>query len=174
MVSAASCSVGNGRGGATRKVHRFRTTARLDFGAEGFSLFSLLAKSIPIDEACFSFLSLQEPSEATSSTAAKDGSRMMELERRIAQLELNREYKSDKRAVMELEVDMLAKLRTIREEVAKGGAGGGTSLKEADALKVEVERLRSENEKHHYRIEHLVDSIKELQAKLNKGKHVEG
>ena len=112
-------------------------------GAEGFSLFSLLAKSIPIDEACFSFLSLQEPSEATSSTAAKDGSRMMELERRIAQLELNREYKSDKRAVMELEVDMLAKLRTIREEVAKGGAGGGTSLKEADALKVEVERLRS-------------------------------
>ena len=44
--------------------------------------------------------------------------------------------------------------------------GGGASSKELEAMREENARLKEQMAKQAYRIEHLCDSVKELQAKL--------
>mmetsp|Transcript_26421 Transcript_26421/g.57936 ORF Transcript_26421/g.57936 Transcript_26421/m.57936 type:complete len:99 (-) Transcript_26421:180-476(-) len=89
------------------------------------------------------------------------------LEARVAALESAKTFEATQEAVKAEQIKMLAQLRAIREEVAKGGGGGGASSKELDALREENEKLKAENGKQRYRIEHLCESVKELQAKVN-------
>ena len=97
---------------------------------------------------------------------SQDDSQMKELEGRVAALELAKKFEATQEAVQEERMKMLAQLRTIKAELAKSGGGGGASSKELEALREENEKLKEQNAKQAYRIEHLCGSVKELQAKL--------
>ena len=89
---------------------------------------------------------------------------MKELEGRVTALELAKKFEATQEAVQEERMKMLAQLRTIKTELAK--SGGGASSKELEAMREENARLKEQMAKQAYRIEHLCDSVKQLQAKV--------
>ena len=91
---------------------------------------------------------------------------MKELEGRVAALELAKKFEATQEAVQEERMKMLAQLRTIKTELAKSGGGGGASSKELEAMREENARLKEQMAKQAYRLEHLCDSVKQLQAKV--------
>jgi len=85
----------------------------------------------------------------------------------VAALELAKKFEATQEAVQEERRRMLAQLRTIKAELARSGSGGGgASSKEVEALREENARLKEQNAKQAYRIEHLCDSVKGLQGKV--------
>jgi len=86
----------------------------------------------------------------------------------VAALELAKKFEATQEAVQEERRKMLAQLRTIKAELARSGSGGGggASSREVEALREENARLREQNGKQAYRIEHLCASVKELQGKV--------
>jgi hypothetical protein len=69
-------------------------------------------------------------------------------------------------AVQEAQMDMLTKLREIRQ--AMEHSGGSASSKEMEALRQENAALKHKVAKQEYRIKHLVDAVEELIAKHEK------
>lgn len=63
-------------------------------------------------------------------------------------------------AVQEAQMDMLAKLREIRQAMEQ--SGGSASPKEMEALRQENAALKQKVAKQDYRIKHLVNAVEEL------------
>lgn len=83
---------------------------------------------------------------------------MKDLAQRISSIEEGKQFDVDKDAIRELKIEMLTKLRALREAF-KGDADLNTSSKEVDRLRLENEELRKKLERNEYRINHLVDSL---------------
>lgn len=83
---------------------------------------------------------------------------------------MNHQFEADKAAVQVIEYQMLEKLRKLRQEVADASSsdstGGATSSKELKSLQEENEMLKKKVAKQAYRIDHLVQGIMDMQAKL--------
>ncbi len=80
-------------------------------------------------------------------------------------MELAKKFDATQEAVKEVQIDMLTKLRDIRKAMCESSSAV-TSNKEMEALQKENEKLKLQNVKQAYRVEHLVRSVKELQSKL--------
>lgn len=90
-----------------------------------------------------------------------------ELGKRVEALELNKNFHATKAAVQKVEMEMLSKLRDIRATMLISSQNNNvTSSKELEALKMENQKLKAQNTKQAYRVEHLVRSVQELQTKL--------
>lgn len=83
---------------------------------------------------------------------------------------MNHQFEADKASVQAIEYQMLEKLRKLRQEVADASSsssnGGATSSKELKSLQEENEMLKKKVAKQAYRIDHLVQGIMDMQAKL--------
>lgn len=79
-----------------------------------------------------------------------------------------KQFEADKAAVQAVEYQMLEKLRKLRQEVveASSSASASTSTKEIKALQDENEMLKKKLAKQAYRIEHLIEGMKEMQSKI--------
>mmetsp|Transcript_45945 Transcript_45945/g.139519 ORF Transcript_45945/g.139519 Transcript_45945/m.139519 type:complete len:103 (-) Transcript_45945:141-449(-) len=99
----------------------------------------------------------------------KNEAKIRDLTERITALESSASFEATRDAVREVQMEMLEKLRSVKEAMGKDVAGGGgsASSKEMERLKAENERLTKENAKQAYRIEHLCGSVRELQGKLS-------
>ena len=91
------------------------------------------------------------------------------METRIKALEVGATFEATQKDVKAVESDCLAKLQAIREVMVKGdnggGAGGGASSKELQALQVENDVLKQKNAKLEYRVRHLVEALEDLYGK---------
>jgi FtsZ-binding cell division protein ZapB len=95
----------------------------------------------------------------------------MSIEERIAQLESNAKFDATQSAIREREVEFLAQLRQLRDEMmnttttsnSNNNGGGPTSSVEIEALKAENAALKAQVAKQQYRIKHLVDAMEEKQ-----------
>ena len=130
------------------------------------SLVPYLTLFSPDDDRTARNRSVVSPDPNPICTSTQDDSQMKELEGRVAALELAKKFEATQEAVQEERMKMLAQLRAIKAELAKSGGGGGASSKELEAMREENARLKEQMAKQAYRIEHLCDSVKELQAKV--------
>lgn len=92
---------------------------------------------------------------------------MKEIEQKIANLTNENQFKADQAAVQAAQMEMLTTLRSIREAMVSSKDSGASS-KELEALKEENENLKKINMKQRYRIDHLIDGIKDMQQQLAK------
>uniref|UniRef100_A0A7S2RZ23 Uncharacterized protein n=1 Tax=Eucampia antarctica TaxID=49252 RepID=A0A7S2RZ23_9STRA len=95
-----------------------------------------------------------------------------EIEKRVEALELSKHFNVTKAAVQEVEMEMLLKLREIRQTMIST-TSPSASNKELEALKMENNKLKLQNAKQAYRVGHLVRSVQELQSQLNKGQETQ-
>ena len=63
-------------------------------------------------------------------------------------------------------MEMLTTLRTIRAAMTSSSNNNSASSKELQALKEENEALKKKATKQEYRINHLINGMKELQGKI--------
>lgn len=92
-----------------------------------------------------------------SSTAS-----LAELQSRLQDLELSKSHDNAAEIIQKEQTEMLIALRKIMEALKSetGGASGGASSKEMEALRAENEELKKVNAKQKYRIEHLVHNLR--------------
>jgi FtsZ-binding cell division protein ZapB len=91
---------------------------------------------------------------------------MEDLQKRVEALEVGSTFDASQAAVQEAQMDMLTKLRDIRQAMEQ--SGGSASSKEMEALRQENAALKQKVAKQQYRIQHLVDAVEELVAKREK------
>lgn len=91
---------------------------------------------------------------------------MEDLQKRVEALEVGSTFDATQAAVQESQMDMLVKLRDIRQAMEQ--SGGLASSKEMEALRQENAALKQKVAKQEYRIQHLVDAVEELVAKREK------
>lgn len=90
---------------------------------------------------------------------------LVELEQRIADLELGQRYDASQTAVRAVQADLLTQLRTIRAAlVAERNQSGTTAASSSalTALQLENEQLKKRNTKLEYRVQHLVSNMEKL------------
>jgi di/tripeptidase len=88
---------------------------------------------------------------------------IVELQSRVADLELAKEHTEVSAAVQRERAEILIRLRKIMETMKSetGGVGGASSSKEIEQLKAENKELKRINAKQRYRIDHLVNNLRE-------------
>jgi hypothetical protein len=93
---------------------------------------------------------------------------MEQLQTKIANLEIQNQFKADQDAVQTAQMEMLTTLRTIRAAItsASTSSSNGASSKELQALKEENESLKKKTMKQEFRIRHLISGMEEMQEKL--------
>uniref|UniRef100_A0A6V2P9X7 Uncharacterized protein n=1 Tax=Ditylum brightwellii TaxID=49249 RepID=A0A6V2P9X7_9STRA len=101
----------------------------------------------------------------------KNDETIIALQKRVEFLESSATFAATQQSVQDAQAEMLEKLRSIREAIAKDGSSSSAntaSSKEMEALMKENEELKKKNAKQAYRIEHLVSSIEELLSSTSK------
>ena len=129
--------------------------------AVSFSLSSIVAKNGIIYFQCISlFFHVSPQDDATSSIIDP---LIIELQSRVADLELAKEHTDVSAAVQRERAEILIRLRKIMETMKSetGGVGGASSSKEIEQLKAENKELKRINAKQRYRIDHLVNNLRE-------------
>ena len=89
---------------------------------------------------------------------------IIELQSRVADLELAKEHTDVSAAVQRERAEILIRLRKIMETMKSetGGVGGASiTSKEIEQLKAENKELKRINAKQRYRIDHLVNNLRE-------------
>mmetsp|Transcript_4090 Transcript_4090/g.6217 ORF Transcript_4090/g.6217 Transcript_4090/m.6217 type:complete len:109 (+) Transcript_4090:91-417(+) len=98
-----------------------------------------------------------------------------DLQKRLADIENLKQFEADQAAIQTVQMEMLTTLRNVRTAMVSSNGGNGSgngnagvgaaSAKEMKALEKENERLKTENDKQRYRIDHLVRNVEEVQKK---------
>lgn len=86
------------------------------------------------------------------------------MEKRVSALESGATFDATQAAVQQVQMDCLKQLREIKASLEAGGAAGGASSKELEALQAENEQLKRKMAKQEYRIQHLVEVVEEFLA----------
>jgi hypothetical protein len=130
--------------------------------AVSFFLSSIVAKNGIIYFQCISlFFHVSPQDDATSSIIDP---LIIELQSRVADLELAKEHTDVSAAVQRERAEILIRLRKIMETMKSetGGVGGASiTSKEIEQLKAENKELKRINAKQRYRIDHLVNNLRE-------------
>lgn len=95
------------------------------------------------------------------------------LEERLKKMELNSSSKAGggadsaavEKALQTYQVQMLAKLKAIRDQIANEGGDATVVRKERDVALAENAKMKVEIERMNYRINHLVRALSEEEAK---------
>ena len=85
----------------------------------------------------------------------------------MSALEKGAQYDATQKAIRERELEFLATLREIKEEMAKEGSSGASSA-ELEDTKKENEKLKATVAKQDYRIRHLISGMESLLEAKNK------
>jgi hypothetical protein len=103
--------------------------------------------------------------------------KMSSLEERIAMLEKIADFNIEhpviqsnsnfEELLLNYQVQMLGKLKAIREGLAAEGGDVGTIRAERDSLREANNALKKENERLNYRVRHLVKALNEEENKDN-------
>ena len=88
---------------------------------------------------------------------------IVELQSRVADLELAKEHTEVSAAVQRERAEILIRLRKIMETMKSEteGVGGASITRRIEQLKAENKELKRINAKQRYRIDHLVNNLRE-------------
>jgi predicted nucleic acid-binding Zn-ribbon protein len=95
---------------------------------------------------------------------------MMELERRVTELEMGKQYDATQAAVRQVQEEYLLKFRALKaqleQEQGQMTNNNISSSKELQELRTEYESLKKTNAKLEYRVQHMVTHMESMLKEL--------